>query len=865
MSKLENLNQQDFIEAKKLFNQAIKLTEPELIDELLARECQDNDVLIAAVKALIAMHNDSEGATITPKQPLSSLINHNFTLQKGQPIGKFIIDKLIGSGGMGDVYLAKREDQEVHQKVAVKVLKNKLNQPALERFQIEKRVLAHLEHPGIARLIDAGVTDGYTYYVMEYIQGLAIDDFCKQQQLTIKQRLRLFIKVCEVVSYAHANLIIHRDLKPKNILITEKGQVKLVDFGIAKPLSQLPGIDELPQTMEGRYALTPQYAAPEQFTDGVVGTACDIYALGLLLFELLTNRKAQDLNGLSLAEIEQKITHKIFNNASKQITQYDVDVSQFKLKKSIQLKKLLKGDLDSIINNAIKKEPEKRYKSVADFATDIENYLHHQPISVRDNQFGYRLQKYLKRNWLAVSALLTLISILSFSTYYVMQERDKAIQEKLLAQQVSDFLVTTFKDADPTKTLGEKITAKEILEQGVRQINKQQNSQVKDKLLMAMGEVYYELAEYNKAFDLLDQVEENNFDKSVLKTKIFSFQGAYDKALDELSQSSYQGSEEKELIFLQVKSEVMNASENPEQAQLIAEQMRYKAQQKFGDGSISYAHYLMDYTAIFHDKVFYADVNIEQYKKIIEIYNNNGLKIDPKLARVYQSISSIYRRKEQFDQALSSLNKAEDIYRRIYGDQHLIIASILNTKAILNRRLNLYDQSRQDYKSSLAIKKIYYGETFWRLSQVFFNIGLTYLAEGRDYEASIENINKAITLMEAKREEKKSIYNHLHRYLSVALINTQKFKQAEEILNELIPYYIEMNYKAGRNLAESRILLAIVYERRGRYNDSLRLFKISIDTLRKNTKPSEIIRLEAEKLFNTLKTMNMLDKTDISG
>jgi len=363
MSNLQNLSQADYLKAKQLFTEAIELDSAE-IDTFLKKQCQDNEELYAAVVSLVAMHQDSGDATITPKQALSTLISQDKNIASGNKIGKFVIEKPIGSGGMGDVYLANRQDDEVQQKVAIKILKNKLNQSAFERFQIEKRVLAHLEHPGIARLIDAGIEDGLTYYVMEYVQGMAIDEYCQQHKLTVKERLRLFIKVCEVVSYAHANLIIHRDLKPQNILITDKGQVKLLDFGIAKPLQQLPGIEEIPATMEGFFALTPQYAAPEQFKEGAIGTACDIYALGLLLYELLTSTLAQDFTGLSLVEIEKVITDKILNNASKQITQQHVDASQFKLRSTQQLKNQLKGDLDSIINHAIKKEPEKRYKSV---------------------------------------------------------------------------------------------------------------------------------------------------------------------------------------------------------------------------------------------------------------------------------------------------------------------------------------------------------------------------------------------------------------------------------------------------------------------------------------------------------------------
>ncbi len=852
MSNLKNLSQEDFIKAKQLFIQAIEL-EQAAIKSFVEQHCANNPALYEAVMSLVNMHMDSGERTITPKKPLTDLINTSHNITEGQRIGKFIIDKPLGSGGMGDVYLAKRSDNEVQQQVAIKVLKNKLNQSAFERFQTEKRLLAHLEHPGIARLIDAGVTeDGMTYYVMEYVEGQSIDEYCEHKQLTVKQRLKLFIDVCEVVSYAHGNLIIHRDLKPLNILVTDKGQVKLLDFGIAKPLQQLPGMQELPQTMQGSFALTPQYAAPEQFTDGVIGTACDVYALGLLLYELLTGILAQDLTGLSLAQMEQVITDKVLTNASKQVTQQDVNAEQFQLKNKIQLKSLLKGDIDSIINKAIKKEPQQRYKSVADLAQDIHSHLNFKPISVRGNQQAYRFKKYLRRNWLPVTAAVGLITILSLSTLFVGMERDKAIQEKQLAEEVSSFLVSTFKNADPTKTQGEKITAKEILEEGVRQINNQQDSQIKDKLLLTMGEVYYELAEYKKALDLINQTIEQNNDLILLRAKTLNQEGEYQHAMEEIEKYTYQASTEQELQYLNSKSQILKSLEKIKPAISFAEKMLSKAKIIHKENSIKYINYLMTYTSILNE---YADITnkIVNYSKIIEIYKKNSFLPDSSLASTHRKLSFQYKNIHDLKKALYHINESEKIYSSIYDRNHLIFANVLNSSGTIHKQLGDYDKAIDSFKKSLDIKKSYYGsEIDFRLAPTNFNIGFTYISQGIDYNKSISFIKRALILLKPKEDIKKGTVNHFKRYLCIALIRTQQFQEAENILNELIPYYIEKNYKKGSSLAESRALLAVIYYHKGKIEKSKELLKLSLGIIRSYASDRYEIRVEAENLNKKL-------------
>lgn len=852
MSIMQNLSQDDFIKAKRIFTEALK-QDQNLVYIYVKEQCKDNNQLLDAVISLVDMHLDSGDATITPKKPFTELLISQYNIKEGQHIGKFIIEKPLGSGGMGNVYLAKRSDDEVQQKVAIKVLKNKLNHSAFERFQTEKRLLAHLEHPCIARLIDAGVTnDGMTYYVMEFVEGRPINEYCENKQLTINQRLQLFMEVCDVVSYAHNNLIIHRDLKPQNIMVTEKGQVKLLDFGIAKPLKDLPGIEKRQETIQGNLALTPQYAAPEQFTDGVIGTACDVYALGLLLYELLTGKLAQDLTGLSLMEMERIITDKVFINASKHVTQQDVETSQFQLKNPAQLKFLLKGDIDSIINKAIKKEPQQRYKSVADMAADIDNHLNFKPISVRCNQQSYRLKKYLRRNWLPVTASVVLITILSLSTYFVSLERDNAILEKQLAEEVSSFLVSTFKNADPTKTQGEKITAKEILEEGVRQINNQQDSAIKNKLLLTMAEVYHELKQRNKSLELINQMTETNNKSVFIKTDSLLFTGGSKEAISEIKKYQYNINTKQELDYLLLLARVYKFNDERRKADKIADEMILKAAVLYGDNSLEYANYLLSYNTISDDYSIYPR-KLKDYKKVLNIYENHKNLDDISYPRVHGLLGSMYKYYEEYDKATFHFTKASDIFEKIYGEDSYIQIDMLNRIAGLNTSKKKYDEAIETYQRVISIKKKVYGtKENARFSTTYFNLSLPYMIGKNDYTKGIDYIRKAIRLLEPRKESNRNTYAHFKRYLSAALIEQRQYKEAEYVLNEIIPYYIEMNYVKGVNLAQSRALLAVIEYEKGNKSKAKALFELSIENVRENTSSTSFVRKNIDITYDKL-------------
>lgn len=503
MSASEPLNHEQWQIVKELVNQFLELPVEQATAQLSALMASDHGhppEVMRQVEKLMAVHLSSGDATITPQQSAAQVISSQDQFQPGQSFGKYTIAQHIGAGGMGHVYQAYRDD-EVHQQVAIKVInKGAMDPQSLARFDNERRILASLEHPNITRLIDAGTEGGQAYYVMEYVDGVAIDVYCQKQRLDLAARMRLFLAICDAVRYAHNNLIVHRDLKPSNVLVDAEGQVKLLDFGIAKPLKVLPGTDRLHETLIGTTSLTPQYAAPEQINGDVITVACDIYLLGLLLYRLLTDQHAFDLTGQTWGAIDHVINHSLPPLPS--------EARKGAVGSSIKAQQL-KGDLDTITCHALNKAPGDRYLSVNDLIADIKAFLSGEPIAVRTNQRWYRLKKNLRKHWLMVTATALVIGTLLVAILFIRQERDIAIKEKQRAEVISETFVNAFKNADPTKNNGDKITALDIVDQTRLLMNQNQTDEtgVNADLSLAIAEVYLNLDAYIQSLDVLQQIK----------------------------------------------------------------------------------------------------------------------------------------------------------------------------------------------------------------------------------------------------------------------------------------------------------------------------------------------------------------------
>lgn len=356
-----------------------------------------------------------------------------------QKIGPYSLISLIGQGGMGSVWLAERSDGRFERRVAVKFLPFAMTSGVgAERFKREGKILGQLTHPHIAELIDAGVTqNGEPYLVLEYVEGLPINQYCDRQKLDVDARVRLFLDVASAVAHAHANLIVHRDIKPSNVFVRNDGQVKLLDFGIAKLLAEDANPAATLLTIEGRGAMTPQFAAPEQVTGATITTATDVYALGVLLYLLLTGQHPTGQKLHSTVELIKAIVEREPSQPSNTTTSAEAkDLAEKRASTPEKLRRQLRGDLDTIIGKALKKTPAERYPSVTAFAGDLQRFLRHEPISARPDTIGYRAAKFVRRNLTAVTltAAAFVLVIGSLSAGLHVANRERKIAERRFAE-----------------------------------------------------------------------------------------------------------------------------------------------------------------------------------------------------------------------------------------------------------------------------------------------------------------------------------------------------------------------------------------------------------------------------------------------
>jgi eukaryotic-like serine/threonine-protein kinase len=378
------------------------------------------------VELMIDLHEQAGSKLLNAPAFVDVFGDNPSEVRREKRIGPYEIQDEIGHGGMGAVYRAKRADGQFDQEVALKIVHGGIGALAVARFRNERQILAGLDHPNIAKLFDGGTTaDGLPYFVMEFIDGLPIADYCERKELSVEARLRLFLAVCSAVHYAHQHLLIHRDIKPSNILITKNGVPKLLDFGIAKVLGPPLQSSDTARTVEGRWMMTPEYASPEQVQGRTVTTGTDVYSLGLVLYEILTGRHALIVNEFAPHEIARAICDDEPEKPSVAVRSTN----------SARPAKRLKGDLDNIILMALRKEPARRYASVEQFAEDLRRYLRHEPVIARDDTPWYRAVRFFTRHKSAVAATAVLAATILAGLGATLYEAHIARQQAETARQ----------------------------------------------------------------------------------------------------------------------------------------------------------------------------------------------------------------------------------------------------------------------------------------------------------------------------------------------------------------------------------------------------------------------------------------------
>jgi serine/threonine-protein kinase len=631
----------------------------------------------------------------------------------GTRVGAYRLVRRIGAGGMGEVYLAERADGEVEQRAAVKLVRPGLaTEQLLARFRAERQILARLEHPNIARFLDGGITDAdRPYFVLEYVDGEPLDVYADTHSLSVDERLRLFLQVCDAVSHAHTRLIIHRDLKPSNILVTHDGQVKLLDFGIAKVVRE--DADET-LTRPGGALMSPAYASPEQVRGEPVGTATDIYSLGLVLYQLLAGRRPYTVESRNPADVVRIVGEVEPPRPSLAIGATDDDepvlIGERRRVDPRRLRRQLAGDLDVIVMTALRKEPERRYRTVGTLADDIERHLTHLPISARSESAAYRAGRFVKRHRVGAATALAIVALIAtVVTFYTLQlrtERDRAGQEARKAREVAAFLRGIFEVSDPAATKGETVTARTLLDEGARRIETRLTDQpeVQAEMMDVIGNVYVSLGLYPDGQRMIERAlvlrrsRPDPSDSAIAAT-------LYDLGHARQWSGQYAAAESSYREALAMRRRIFD-EDHPE-----------------------VLHAVSAVAGILHAQGSYAPAE-SLYRSVLARHRARADASHEELASALYDIGSVEHMDGRLEQAGAHFREAIAALEADTSRNELAIADIESDLAVLLKNQEQYDSAAPLYRDVLAIRRRYLGEAHSLFAQSLNNYAIFLRASG---------------------------------------------------------------------------------------------------------------------------------------
>jgi serine/threonine-protein kinase len=713
----------------------------------------DSELRVAVERLLLA----DEASDTFLEQPASEMLGLLPEVEPGERLGPFRLLRRLGAGGMGTVYLARREDEHYQQDVALKILRSGLQgTEAVHRFLAERQILARLEHPNIARLYDGGSTpDGRPYLVMELVEGLPVDEYCDRHQLTVDQRLDLFRRICSAVQYAHQNLLVHRDLKPGNILVTEAGEPKLLDFGIAKRLE--PGSATKPDlTQTGSRVMTPSYASPEQVRGEAITTASDVYSLGVVLYGLLAGRTPYRVESGLIHEIEGAICEQEPERPSAALFRPGPppaeEIARDRGMRPQALRRRLQGDLDNIVLMALRKEPARRYGSAAQLSRDIENHLQSLPVLARADTLSYRTRKFVRRHRVGVSAAaMVVLLVAGFIVSLIVQGR-RIARERDKAQYSLSFLLDTFKDADPYHTKGEHLTADEILTRGADRVSRDLSGRpdVQGALMDAIGEVERGLGRYDRAEPLLGrgltlrratfgpdslEVAESLEHLGLLKQERSSFAEA-ERLLRQALAIKQARLGDRSLDTAKTLNELggllANTGKAVEAEKLHREAARIAAR---SEGAVG--------PTVAESLLFLSEAKLAQGNKVaaeriarqaLVVERGAVGKRDPRLLEVQSKVGSILTQAGKYKEAEALLRSTLSAQRDVLGRQHPDVSTTLQSLGYVLHREGKWDAAEAINRDLLRTIREQFGPSHWLVDETLINLGTDVDAQGRPTE-----------------------------------------------------------------------------------------------------------------------------------
>jgi serine/threonine-protein kinase len=663
---------------------------------------------------------------------------------------------------MGTVFLAQRDDELYERLVAIKILRTGLEETEhRHRFLAERQILARLEHPNIARLYGGGSTeDGRPYLVMELIEGLPVDEYCDRHRLTVDQRLALFLRICSAVHYAHQNLLVHRDIKPANILVTAKGEPALLDFGIAKQLA--PEAAD-PRTRSGLLVMTPSYASPEQMRGEAITTASDVYSLGVLLYELLAGRSPyQAEEGAPPYQLELAIHEQQPEKPSAALARpgkpSPEEIAAARGSRRAALRRRLAGDLDTIVLAALRKEPARRYESVAGLAADLERHLHDLPVFARRDTLLYRARKLVRRHRAAAAAAAAVVLLVAALVAGLFAQARQTARERDKARSALSFLVDTFQQADPYKTRGNTLTAREILDRGAERISRRGlggEPGVRAVVMDAIGEVDLGLGRYDAAAPLLErslairrrvfgpnspEAAESLERLAELRTQRSDLPGA-ESALRQALAIRRRRTGGGDLALVKTLNQLattlvakgVSPAEAPEIEALHREALA-RARRVEGPAGLTVAETLLHLADLRRAQGSYADAE-SLFLQGLAVERKALGDRDPRLWRDRSRLGDTLFEAGKFKEAEEVLRRSLAMQRQLLGSEHPDVAHTLSSLAAALQLQGKYPEVETLEREVLALARTHYGPTHSEVTEALCNLAASLVGQKRLIEA----------------------------------------------------------------------------------------------------------------------------------
>jgi len=695
-------------------------------------------------------------------------------------IGPYRLIRPIGEGGMGEVFQAEQL-YPLRRTVALKIVKKGMDTAEfVSRFESERQALALMDHPGIARVFDAGATPlGRPYFVMEYVDGVPLTEFCDEQGLDLQQRLELFIHICEGVQHAHQKAIIHRDLKPSNVLITEvdgQPQPKIIDFGVAKAMDR----DLTENTMRtgmGQVLGTPAYMSPEQadFDAQNVDTRADVYALGVILYELIAGERPFAKKELESAGFKEALRMIREDDPPRPSDRYDTlaenrdTVAMCRGTDTSSLRRKLRGDLDWITMKALEKEPARRYAAASALAQDVQRYLDFEPVSAGPPTVRYRAGKFIRRNRAGVvTGLLVTVALVlgvtgtTIGLIRAVEAERIASEEARTATRVTDFLVDLFEVSDPDESRGETVTARELLEQGGDRIEKElaDEPRVRSRLMTTIGKVYRNLGLYTAALPYLESAvdvrrlqEGSGTDLAIslaelgdLYIKLARF-GEAATILEEALTVIGGDNDPNQLIMAESLHDLANVYRRQghyDEAEPLYLRAREIRVQVLGAQDPAVAATDNSMAALYWNRGDYAQAE-RRYLNAMAIWDAAHGRDHSDVAKVRNNLALLYHQTDRFKDAELLYLEAIPIYERILGPEHPRLGLAINNLALVLHDQERYDEAETYYLRSLAIAEQAYEPPHPQLARIINNLGN--LARDRErYDEAQELYRRALDI-----------------------------------------------------------------------------------------------------------------------